>query len=84
LDQRVLELEQAGMTHITRGDLTEVRDELRDQILQLGAEVRDGFSALREEAEETRRALSEEIKAVGTQMRVLHEDLVDRIARLTG
>jgi predicted amino acid-binding ACT domain protein len=72
------------MTHITRGDLTEVRDELRDQILQLGAEVRDGFSALREEAEETRRALSEEIKAVGTQMRVLHEDLVDRIARLTG
>jgi len=91
------------MTYMTRGDLMEVRDELRDQILQLGAEMRVGFCALREETEEmrgalsgeirggdeeTRRALSGEIRAgdeeTRREMRVLHEDVLDRIARMKG
>ena len=99
LEQRVLALERAAMTHATRGELMEVRDELRGQILQLGADMRVEFSALRAEVDETRQALGEqilmgdeetrrvlgaEIEALGTQMRVLHEDVIDRIVRLNG
>ena len=63
---------------------------LESQIVQLREEMRTEFSATRVEAragdEETRRTLREEIRTGDAEtrrfMRVLHEDLVSRIATL--
>jgi outer membrane murein-binding lipoprotein Lpp len=63
-------------------------DALTSQVLQLRDEVRAEFSAVRSEIragdEETRRVLGDEIRAVDTrimnQVRVLHEDVVSRLA----
>ncbi len=61
---------------------------LESQIVQLRAEMRDEFSAIRHEMrsgdQETRRVLREELRAgdeeTRTLMRVLHEDVINRIA----
>ena len=61
---------------------------LASQIVQLRTELRDGFSAIRQEVRagdgETRQVLREEMRAgeeeTRTLMRVLHEDVVNRIA----
>ena len=45
---------------------------LESQFVQLRQEVRVEFSAVRSD-----------IKQLGTQMRVLHEDVIDRIKRLS-
>ena len=81
---------QAGDDKVTRTLREEIRasnDEtcrvLREEIRAsndetcrvLRAEIRAGD-------EETRRALREEIAGLGTHMRVLHEDLVERISRI--
>ena len=63
---------------------------LGSQVLQLREEMRAELSATRAEAragdEETRRALREGIRAgdeeTRRQMRILHEDLMTRIARI--
>ena len=63
---------------------------LESQIVQLREEMRTEFSATRAESragdEETRRTLREEIRTGDAEtrrfMRVLHEDLVSRIATL--
>jgi predicted nucleic acid-binding Zn-ribbon protein len=65
-------------------------DALEAQIVQLREEMRSEFSAIRVDMragdEETRRVLSKEMRelfeANETHMRVLHEDLVQRIATL--
>jgi len=58
---------------------------LESQFLQLRTEMRAEFSATRTEMqagdERATRTLREEIAALGTHMRVLHEDLVERISR---
>jgi predicted phage gp36 major capsid-like protein len=48
---------------------------VESQIVQLRDEMRGGFSAVREEM----RALNEDTK---NQIRVLHADVIDRIARI--
>ena len=56
------------------GDLQSLPDRMtavESQILQLRGEMRDGFSAMRDGDDETRR-----------QMRVLHEEVLSRIALL--
>ena len=56
------------------GDLQSLPDRMtavESQILQLRGEMRDGFSAMREGDDETRR-----------QMRLLHEEVSSRIALL--
>ena len=56
------------------GDLQSLPDRMtavESQILQLRGEMRDGFSAMREGDDETRR-----------QMRLLHEEVLSRIALL--
>jgi hypothetical protein len=59
---------------------------LESQFLQLREEMRAEFSAIREETqagdEETRRVLREEIAALGTHMRVLHEEVISRISTI--
>jgi hypothetical protein len=73
LEQRVTALEQ----------LPSRIDGLATQISQLRDEMHGGFSAMQTRVEsgegETRRTLREEIQAVGTQMRVLHEDVISRL-----
>lgn len=63
---------------------------LEVQVLQLRTEMRDEFSVVRQEmralSDDARGELRVEIRALeerlGTQMRVLHEEVIDRIARL--
>ena len=59
-------------------------DRIELQIAQLRIELRDEFSAIRDEIragdEETRRALRADIQDLGTQMRVLHEDVLSKFA----
>jgi hypothetical protein len=103
LEERVSRLEQQVSELATRDDVRA----LGEQILHLGAEMRDGFFAIREEIragdEETRQCLREEIRAgdeetrrvLGEQiragdeesrrfMRVLYEDVIDRLCKLRG
>ncbi len=88
LESRVEVLERQVSELATRADLKV----LSDQILQLGTEMRVGFSALREEIrtgdEETRRVLREEIRAGDEEsrrfMRMLYEDVIDRLGKLRG
>lgn len=88
LEKRVEILERHVSELATRDDVRAIAD----QILNLGAEMRVGFSALREEIragdEETRRVLREEIGAGDEEtrryMRMLYEDVIDRLGRLAG
>jgi hypothetical protein len=88
LEKRVDLLERRVNELATRQDLKV----LSDQILQLGTEMRIGFSALREEIragdEETRRVLRAEIRAGDEEsrryMRMLYEDVVDRLGKQRG
>jgi hypothetical protein len=58
------------------------------QILQLRQEMRGEFSAVRQELDEVRRELRGEIRQGDEEtrryMRVLHEDVIARIATLSG
>jgi hypothetical protein len=88
LEERVLTLERQVSELATRDDVRA----LGEQILHLGAEMRDGLFAIREEVragdEETRRCLREEIRAGDEEnrrfMRMLYEDVIDRLGRLRG
>src|SRR6185436_12078212 len=68
----------------------QLRTEMRGEFSAVQIEMRAGDEetrrTLRDEIragdEETRRALRDEIAALGTHMRVLHEDLVQRISRI--
>ncbi len=74
--------------------ISQLRDEMRTQFSAVRGEIRHGDEevslTLREEIragdEETRRALREEIRAGDEEtrslMRVLHEDVIERIATL--
>ena len=59
---------------------------LESQIVLLRDEMRSEFSAVREDAAETRRVLTERMESLfdtnQRHMRLLHEDLVERIARI--
>ena len=65
-------------------------ERVESQTVQLRTEMRDEFSALRQEVragdEETRHVLGAEIRGeiqnLGTQMRVLHEAVSDKLALL--
>ena len=86
LERRMDRLE--GRTEILE-QLPERVTALESQILQLRDEMRNEFSATRAEAragdEETRRVLTERMESLfdahERHMRLLHEDLVERIAR---
>ena len=60
---------------------------VESQIVQLRDEMRSEFSAVRADAVETRRVLTERMESLfdanERHMRLLHEDLVERIARLS-
>ena len=74
LELRVTELEK----------LPERLTAVESQIVQLRTEMRDEFSAVRQEIragdEETRRVLGERIDETNRHMRVLHEDVIGRLA----
>jgi cell division protein FtsB len=72
LEHRVSQLEQL------RGRI----DDLTSQISQLRTEMRAEFSAVRGEIGEQGQSLRAEIGALATHMRVLHEDVISRFARL--
>jgi hypothetical protein len=76
LEKRVTELDGKG------GRL----DRIESQIVQLQNEMRDGFSAIRAEMHDGFAQLRTEIKEGDEEtrryMRVLHEDLVSRIATI--
>jgi archaellum component FlaC len=76
LEECVTELEKLP-ERVTRVEL---------QIVQLRSEMRDEFSAVRQEIragdEETRRQLTEQIEETRRYMRVLHEDVIGRFAAL--
>ena len=59
---------------------------LESQIVLLRDEMRSEFSAVRADAVETRRVLTERMESLfdanQRHMRLLHEDLVERIARM--
>jgi hypothetical protein len=59
---------------------------VESQIVLLRDEMRSEFSAVRADAVETRRVLTERMESLfdvsGRHMRLLHEDLVERIARM--
>jgi hypothetical protein len=59
---------------------------LESQIVQLRDEMRSEFSATRKRDEETRRVLTERMESLfeanERHMRLLHEDLVQRIATI--
>jgi hypothetical protein len=103
LEERVSRLERQVSELATRDDVRA----LGEQILHLGAEMRDGLLAIREEIragdEETRRSLREEIRAGDEEtrrvvgelvragdeesrrfMRMLYEDVIDRLGTLRG
>jgi hypothetical protein len=70
-----LELQVSQLRTEMRGEFSAVRTETR--------ELTDGLRReMRELNEETRRELSGRIEDLGTQMRVLHEDVISRIALL--
>ena len=73
LEQRVNRLEE----------LPDRMTALESQVLQLRSEMREEFSTTRQEVQagdaETRRVL---LADLGSQMRVLHEDVIGRIALL--
>ena len=73
LEERVAMLERHVSELATRDDVRAVAD----QILHLGTEMRAGFSAIREEI----RAGDEESRNF---MRVLYEDAIDRLGKLSG
>jgi hypothetical protein len=61
-------------------------DDLTSQVSQLRTEMRDEFSAVRAEMRTefgaVRGEMGEQLGALATQMRVLHEDVIRRIALL--
>jgi hypothetical protein len=67
VEKRVSALEKTVRNQVTSRDLEVLQMALSAQILQLGAEMRVGFSVLREEMrggdEETRRVLRDEMRA---------------------
>lgn len=77
LERRVSALERAVQTQVTIRDLDALQAVLSGQIVQLGVEMRVGFSALREEIhagdEETRRALRDENRVGDEETRGLIE-----------
>ena len=76
IEQRVEALEQ----RVTKLDGEGGRlERIESQIVQLRSEMRDGFSAIRAELRAEIRAGDEETRRY---MRVLHEDLVSRIAAI--
>ena len=80
LETRVIRLETAVEEQVTVHDLNAVQAVLSAQILQLGNEMRGGFSAIKEEIrtgdEQTRQVLREEIRAGDEQTRqVLREEI---------
>ena len=72
LEHRVTELEQ----------LPARVDDLTSQISHLRIEMRDEFSAIRGAMAEQGAASVARDEALGTQMRVLHEDVISRLALL--
>ena len=70
--------------------IVQLRDEMRNEFSAVCSEIRHGDEetrrSLREEIragdEETRRALREEIRDLGSQMRILHEDMIQRFKTL--
>ena len=80
VEKRVSALEKTVQNQVTSRDLEASQTALSAQILQLGAEMRVEFSALREEIrggdEETRQVLREEIRAGDEETRrVLRDEI---------
>ena len=70
----------------TLEQLPERMERLESQIVQLRTEMRDEFSAVRQEIrvgdEETRRQLTELNEEARRHMRVHHEDVIGRLATI--
>ena len=56
-----------------RAEMKDMRESLRTEIAEMGA-------ALREEIADTRQSLGGQIDQLGPEMRVLHEDVIGRLA----
>ena len=70
-------------TRVTRlQDLPARIDDLTSQVSQLRTEMRDEFSAVRTEMAAGFAAIAIRTDSLASQMRVLHEDVIERIALL--
>ena len=67
-----------------RGEMKDMRESLRTEIAETGAalraEMNEMGAALREEIADTRQSLGGQIDQLGREMRVLHEDVIGRLA----
>src|SRR5215210_4887628 len=79
LESRVTSLEQR-MTELEQ--LPGRMDDLRSQVAQLHAKMDAEFSAVRAEIAEQGAASAARDEAIGIQMRMLHEDVISRLALL--
>ena len=79
LESRIVDLEK----RVTRLEELPARiDDLTSQVSQLRTEMRAEFSAVRHEFTAALGEMGGQISGLGTQMRVLHEDVIGRIALL--
>ena len=91
VEQKLAGLESLpGRMTALESQFLQLREEMRAEFSAIRTEIQTGddtvIRTLREEIragdEETRRMLREDVSALGTHMRVLHEDLVERIGRI--
>ena len=71
--------EMRELNEDTRREMHELNDGLRQEMRQLNEDTRREMHELNED---TRRELSGRIEDIGTHMRVLHEEVISRIALL--
>ena len=81
LERRVTDLETLP-DRITAVELqiVQLRTEMRGEFSAVREEIRTGTRVLGERIDETTRMLGERIDETGRHMRVLHEDVVGRLA----
>jgi len=83
LEERVTELEKLP-ERVTRVELqiVQLRTEMRDEFSAVRQEIQETRQALGAEIQETRQTLCEQIDETRRYMRVLHEDVIGRVAAI--
>lgn len=76
--------EHGGGLAELRGDLAETRDNLLGVIERGSQATQEMFDEVREDIRAFRQETNSRFDGLSTQMRVLHEDVIERISRLGG
>lgn len=83
LEQRMTTLEQMPMrVDALTLQVSQSRTEMHDEFSAVRSEMQRDFAAVRSEMQGEFAAVRSEVRDVGTQMLVLHEDVISRIALL--